>query len=113
MGYDTFVMSNISISIEDLKKIEGTAQTNIDVVRILYDHIFSSEDSMKDKNKFLMLYLQHYITADDTNLINRVLSDTAITDLHPSLLKSMLIMTENVNGVNREKVIQLLADKMQ
>jgi len=70
-------------------------------VTIFFERIFAKEESMIDKNEFVFLFLQNEISKNNMEIINGILSDTsAIGDLKPSLIKSILIMTKNVDGVD-------------
>jgi hypothetical protein len=86
----------------------------LDAVRVLFEYIFTSPHSMKQKNKYVFLFLDHHIKINNVKLLNRYLSDNALRDCHPSILKSTLIMTENVPGIeeSRAKVVHLFNEKM-
>nr|WP_315209068.1 hypothetical protein [uncultured Flavobacterium sp.] len=81
-------------------QFKSSGKKNFDNIRIIYEYLFSSEDSLKEKNKYLILFLQHHIQNDAINIVNKFLSDCAIRDLHASLLKSSLIMIQNVDELN-------------
>lgn len=93
----------------------ATGMRNLDHVRLFFESFFTATTSLKDQNKFLFLFLHEYVTQNNTDTINKILSDNAFKDLHPSLLKSALIITENVPGVeqSREKVMSIFNEKMQ
>jgi hypothetical protein len=92
-----------------------TSTQNMDMVRVLYEYLFTTDQSMKEKNKFLLLFLQGYIQENNVELIKRILSENALKDLHPSLIKSALIMTEHLQGIeaSRERAAQIFKEKMQ
>ena len=94
-----FVSSTTNLTSESL--VQTTGKKGFDSVRIIYEYLFSSEDSLKDKNKYLFLFLQHHIKENNIDIVGRFLNDSAIKELHPSLLKSALIMTDNVLEVNQ------------
>ena len=115
MGNNSFAISTMTdLNVNDLHTFESTGNQNLDVIRILFEYLFTTEDSLKEQNKYLFLFLQSYIQQNNTEILNRLLSDNALSDLHPSLLKSILIMTEHLEDVNnnRESVSQILNAKI-
>ena len=81
----------------------------------LFDRIFSSDEKMRSKNKFLLIFLQSLIQTKEISLLNRFLNDDALNDFHPSLLKSSLIITQNIKGLDssaRENIQQILDTKI-
>lgn len=92
----------------------NTSTTTINFVWLFYNSLFGSEISMKEKNKILILKFQDFIRQDHADLINNILSDSALADLHPSLIKSALIMTSGIAEKlpARQKAADILAKKM-
>lgn len=88
---------------------------SLDAVRVLFEYLFSSNQTMKEKNKYVILFLQHHINKNNTKILIKLLSDQALRDCHPSILKSILIMTENVQGLEeyRLKTVQIFQEKME
>ncbi|RFS21437.1 hypothetical protein DVR12_16200 [Chitinophaga silvatica] len=78
---------------------EDTGTRNIDAVRVFFEYLFNQNDSLKDKNKFVFLFFQDCIAQNNTDVISRILCDSALSDLHPSLLKSALIITRGYPGI--------------
>ncbi|GEP89807.1 hypothetical protein SAMN05660909_00377 [Chitinophaga terrae (ex Kim and Jung 2007)] len=75
-----------------------TGIEKIDFIRVFFGY-FSGGDSLKEKNKQLILFLQECISQNNITLVNRILTDKAVEDLHLSLLKSILIMTSGIPDV--------------
>jgi hypothetical protein len=71
-----------------------------DVIQTLFEYLNSTSNSLKDKNIYIMLFLNEYIKRHDIELLNKFLYDSRIKELKPSLLKSILIMIENVSELN-------------
>ncbi len=116
MSNNPFIASTTSsLQIRDLSSVTTTGTQNLDMVRVLFEYLFTTKHTLKDQNKSLMLYLQEYVNKNNTETINRILSDNAVIDLDPSLLKSMLILTEHVAGSeqSRTKVFEIFNNKMQ
>jgi hypothetical protein len=101
------------LQIVNLSNFEATG--SLDAGYVLFDYLFTVEQTMKEKNKVLLLFLQDHVARNNVNLINRILLDNAFKDLHASLLKSALIMTEHLAGVEkgRQKISSILNDKLQ
>lgn len=116
MGNNTFAVSTTmaTLEVKDLN-FTHTSTQKMDLIRAIYEYLFTADQTMKEKNKFLLLFLQSCIQDSDIELINRILSENALKDLHPSLIKSALIMTEHVTGTeaSRQKASQIFNEKMQ
>lgn len=93
LNVTTSTTVNIDSSFED------TGVHNIDVGRIFFEYLFCQEDSLKNKNKFIFLFLQTCIAQKNIDVLSRILGDPAMSDLHPSLIKSALIMARGVSGI--------------
>lgn len=111
-GFGLATMNNLKVCPEWYGKT-GTSSK----VTIFFSRIFGKDESMIDKNEFVFLFLQNEISKNNMAIINRILSDTsAIVDLKPSIIKSILIMTKNLAGVDshaRDYLAAILAGKMQ
>lgn len=85
-----------------------------DTLTILFEQIFSTNKMMKEKNKLLIITLHQLIQDKKIEEIRRFLCSDALFDLHPSLLKSSLIITENISELAepRFKVKDLLNSKL-
>ncbi|RFM36035.1 hypothetical protein [Chitinophaga silvisoli] len=79
--------------------IQDSGIRNIDEVRIFFECLFNQEDSLKNKNKFVFLFLQTCIAQKKTDILARILEEPAMADLHPSLIKSALIMTDGLSEI--------------
>jgi hypothetical protein len=92
----------------------NTSTTRVDLRWFFFELLFSDKKSMKEKNKHLILEFQDYISRDCINLVNDILADHALEDLHPSLIKSALIMTSSIAEKlpARQKATEILAMKM-
>jgi hypothetical protein len=58
---------------------------NLDSVSVLFEYLFTTEQNLKSQNKYLILFLQHYIN-EDIEMINRlaIILDKSFLDLLPS-----------------------------
>ncbi len=75
-----------------------------DKLTLLFERIFSTNEKIRNKNKFLLLFLNSLIQLKETDLINRYLNDDALRDFHPSLLKSTLLIIQPIDGVKQEYI---------
>lgn len=72
----------------------------LDPTDVLYSYLFNHEVSLKDRNKYLLLFLQEHISKGNLTTVKKVLLKTdTFHELHVSFLKAMLIMTEHVDEV--------------
>lgn len=111
MRNNSFAISTrADLNVSDFHTFESTGNHNLDVIRVLFEYLFTTEHSLKEQNKYLYLFLQSYIEQNNIELINRLLSDNALNDLHPSLIKSILIMTERIEGVNNTETVNQILD---
>jgi hypothetical protein len=65
----------------------------------LFDYIFSS-DNLREKNKKVFLFLDKYY--NNKEVIRRFLTDSALNDVDASILKSALVMVNNISGLDKE-----------
>ncbi len=114
MGNNFFISASATNLASITPQFKSSGKKNLNNVRVIYEYLFSSEDTLKEKNKYLILFLQHHIQNNDLDILNKFLSDCAIKDLHASLLKSSLIMIENVEGLNELYILteELLNNKL-
>ena len=77
-----------------------------------FDYIFATAESMKDRNKRLMLLINKYLL--NKGFLQKLMLEPALVDFHSSLLKSILVMTQNIDGLEEERrrVQQILNGKM-
>lgn len=78
----------------------ATSTKKINFHSYVFNYLFSSDDSLIEKNKKFILHLKRLIDENDKSALNDILSQDALKDLHPSLLKSALIITEKTPGIN-------------
>lgn len=83
----------------------------LDKASVLFEYLFKNTDSLTEKNKVLFIFLEDNIRRNDLNTINRFINDDAINDLHKSLLKSCLLMVENLQGVSTERILTIYAKR--
>lgn len=87
----------------------------LDSVRVLYEYLFNAKASMKDKNKLVFLTMQNYVQEREFKIISDFFLDAALRDLHPSYIKSALIMTEAVDhevARARKRAIRIFKEKI-
>lgn len=111
MRYYNTISTNATLSTSHIKE-QTTTSSNSDRIRVLFEYLFSTEDSLKSRNKFLFLFLAQHIETGKTDVINQFINDDAIIDLHISLLKSTLLMVENLEGVSNNKIKQIYSSKI-
>lgn len=83
---------------------------SLDPVDVLYSYLFRNEETLKDRNKFLILFLQGHISASNWDVVKKTLTQsTTFYELHISFLKAMLLMTEKVTEVAeaKDKVLEI------
>ena len=92
----------------------GKAARQFDNAMSKFNSLFTAGSTMKERNMSLLLFLQQKIEENNIQLLKRIFMEGSIKDLHPSLLKSMLIITEHVVGMEeaRDKVIEIFDQKM-
>ena len=78
-----------------------------DTLTVIFSYIFSSDDTMRVKNRTLLKFIQSLIKNNEIQTLNRFLSDNALFDFHASLLKSTLIICNNLKGVNKESLSKI------
>ena len=108
-GTDNYNISNISNN----KTFEDE---NLDKVRVLFEYLFAKEDNIVKQNKFLILFLQNYIKENQLEIVKRFLVETvAIKDLDISLIKSALLITDNIEyfSISRLEVCQIFNEKFK
>ncbi len=114
MGTNLYVTSSIeNLNIEYID-INVDADQSLDIVRVLFEYLFTTSQSLKSQNKYFLLYLQHHISEKNFEIINRVFTDGAMSDLNISLLKSAIIITENIVEVDesRQKISTIFEQKL-
>jgi hypothetical protein len=74
--------------------------------QLLFTCLFSATATMKDKNKFILLTFQHYIKLGRLDVIDEFFRESALADLHPSLIKSALVMTQDLDQHMHESRIR-------
>lgn len=115
MTYITyFSSSNNNLNLDNLSYDDTDIDDNLDQVRVVYEYLFVSTQSLKQKNKYLLKFI-HDLVQVNSESVNRFLKDDAINDLDISLLKSILIMTNNVELLteSRKKVEMIYNEKFQ
>ena len=78
-------------------------QEQLDPVRIIFEYFFTTEHTMKKQNMFLLTFLEYYIANNRSDIVKQFLSETALNDLHASLLNSTIFMIENIPQLQDEK----------
>lgn len=82
-------------------------------VKVILDKIFDENTKMKDKNTFLLLSLDEMIKEKKYSTIHRLITSEKLCDFHPSLLMSLLIITESIKDVsNFDHHRKCIKDKM-
>jgi hypothetical protein len=72
--------------------------------QVLFDYLFTTSDSLKERNKKVFMFIDSNLRADKLTIVQDFINDPAIKDLHVSLLKSALLMTENIEGISAESL---------
>lgn len=100
--------SNLSISPTDTFEQESTIGEIISV----YENCFSDSLNMRERNKFIFLFINRNIKR--LEIIKAFINDDAFSDLHPSIIKSFLVATQSLNGIEEERAYadNLLSQKL-
>lgn len=90
----------------DLKYQDDKYQTTtqgFNPVDVVYDYLFNQDVSLKDRNKYLLRFLQDQITKGNLKVVKDVMSvpDGTLQDLHLSMLKGILFMTERIDDLSQ------------
>lgn len=91
------------MSLPNLENNIISSNQELDKVWLLFEYFFTTDCSLKDQNKHLILFIQHHIQENDFTTLNRLFQDDGINDLHVSLLKSASIFTSNIENLRNEK----------
>lgn len=78
-----------------------------------FDYYCVSSDSLVDRNKTMMLFLQKGIENHQYDILDKFINDDRVENLHLSLLKSILIMVENCKEISSAKVSKVFKQKME
>ncbi|EKT3958621.1 hypothetical protein AAIP55_002393 [Flavobacterium psychrophilum] len=106
MGNSIYITSSTdNFSIENITENISIGDENLDSVRVLFEYLFTTEQSLKLQNKYLILFIHHYIQENKKEIINNFFLDNAIEDLDISLLKSALLITENLPELSESRLI--------
>ncbi|MBS1601162.1 MAG: hypothetical protein JST42_00745 [Bacteroidetes bacterium] len=101
--------TNNTVNLDNLQVSQSTGTQ-----RMLFEYFFTTADSLKEQNKLFFIFLQYAVNNNGHELVQRILSDDALKDIHPSLIKSALIMTEHVPGLEAatKKAHEILLSKL-
>ena len=104
-GIDNYNISNITDNI--------TGEQKNDKIRILFEYLFTTNDDLIKQNKFLILTLLNYINQNSLEIVKSFLNDSSINDIHISLIKSSLLITDNIEVLlnSRIKVHEIFEKK--
>lgn len=83
-------------------QLASTTTRQLEINKVIYDHLQSDTISLKDRNKNLILILQQSISDNDWIFLKSLFAGLPWGELHPSLLQSALIMTEHVAPLKKE-----------
>jgi hypothetical protein len=72
----------------------------VDKVPLVYDYLFSSEDSIIEKNKYAILFVQNAVQNEDFVTIEKFLNDSSLSDLDISILYSISIISRQFSQLN-------------
>ena len=88
---------------------EGSVELSEGPEGAFYNYLFSSTDSLKQRNEFVFLFFQYHLKVENYSLISQILHNGANNELHRSLLKAMLVMTDGVEVLldGYEKVLHI------
>lgn len=93
--------SGFGLSTNQTYECVACEPTNIgvpDEIAILCNKVFDGNITMKDRNKILFLCVNSLIREKKYSHISRLINSESLNDFHPSLLKSLLIITEAVKN---------------
>ena len=83
-------------------------------VSLVYDYLLASEDSIIEKNKYSILFVQHAVQSNDFEIIEKFVNDDYIFDLDISILYSISIITKQFDQLEicNSKLEELIASKV-
>ncbi len=97
-----------TVTTDNTRIIQSSTQNHwsgiIDKVSVVYDYLFGSDDSIIEKNKYVILFVQHTVQNGDFKTINRFLSDSSISELDISILYSISIIINQFNELDFQLV---------
>ncbi len=98
MNLNNFASSTIqtNLTINNASEVIGMN----DKMTVLFNMFFDSDEDLVDINTRVFLYLKECIEASDKSGLIKFLSEPALLDVHPSIMKSTLIITEGITSVN-------------
>lgn len=94
----SYTVSNTDLNLEYYTDEFMDSTPNFDVFGV-FGHLFSTEEDLVEKNKWLILTLNRLREGKNYEIIRSILVDQALKDLHPSLIKSAIIMSETIEGI--------------
>ena len=79
-----------------------------------FNEIITSEKNLVGKCEDLMLHLQDLRNSNDIEAIKEIYSHTKLYAQHPSIIKSVTLMTKNIESIHneREKLKEHLLDML-
>lgn len=111
---NSYLTSDTIFTSTDNINASSISNQSLDKVRVLFEYFFTTTCSMKDQNKYLILFIQYHVQNNELEILNRLFSDNAIKDLHVSLIKSASIFTSNIDELKdvREDLNDLVRQKL-
>lgn len=67
-----------------------------DEFAVIFGELFDASHLLHERNKYILLYLNSKISEKEFDVIKNFLGNSAIMDLHASILKSILLITESI-----------------
>lgn len=75
-----------------------------------FRQMFDDGQSLVERNRFLMLYVDKIISSKEIPTLFKLMNDNAVMDFHPSLMKSLLLITSSIKD---QKTITELWTKIE
>lgn len=80
-------------------------------LEMVLDTINKNEISMMNQNKMVFLFINKLILNNDYDSIKILLSRSVFDSFHPSLMKSMLIMTSQLNHIHGIEFLRIFVEE--
>lgn len=111
MTYSIYQTTGSSVELTLENEYSSTAGSVLKQDRVIFSYLFTTQDRLKEQNKKLFLFLNSNLIEGNLRVINSFVNDCAIRDLHLSLLKSALIMTESHDGIETQFLKEIYESK--
>lgn len=109
---------NYKVEVKNNTKVNSNMTIGTpDQVVAMYNYLFSANIDMIDRNRFLYKTLNELQNSgiEGKGTVVKFVKENAFCDLHPSLMQTTLLMTQNIQDIaaERERILIRLKEKLQ